>query len=127
MHTPCCQHIHLICNDLEAMIAFWSKGFGATFIRRRQFAGAEGAIMDINLTAKLYLKSVPCERADAAPVKAGLEHLGMQVPDVDKTIEALGAMPDVSVIRGPFMSETMRCYFIKGPEGILVEVMQQTA
>lgn len=127
MNTPCCQHIHLICNDLEAMIAFWSKGFGATLVRRRQFAGAEGAIMDINLTAKLYLKSVPCERADAAPVKAGLEHLGMQVPDVDKTIEALGAMPDVSVIRGPFMSETMRCYFIKGPEGILVEVMQQTA
>lgn len=126
MSAQFCQHIHLICNDLEAMIAFWEKGFGAKLLRRREFRGAFGAIMDINAGAKLYLKSVPCQRADEGEPRAGIEHLGMQVADLEKTVADLQQMPDVSVVRGPFMSETRRCYFIKGPEGILVEVMQET-
>ena len=127
MSAPFCQHIHLICNDLEAMIAFWEKGFKAKLVRRREFRGAQGAIMDINGSAKLYLKSVPCQRADAVEPVAGLEHLGMEVADLEETVAVLRTIPDVSIVRGPFASETRSCYFIKGPEGILVEVMQDSA
>ena len=127
MPTPLCQHIHLLCTDLDAMISFWEKGFGARLIKKREFRDGQGAVMDINLGAKLYLKSVPCERADAVGRMAGIEHLGMQVPDVEKAVADLTALPGVTFERGPIISETMKCFFVKGPDGILVELLEDTS
>ena len=127
MSTFFCDHIHLLCNDLDAMIAFWSKGFDAQFVESRAFGGSPGAVMELGITAKLFLKQVECEHADSGPSRAGMEHFGFFVPDLEAALENLLKLPNVSIAKAPFMSGTKRCCFIKGPEGILIEIMQQKA
>ena len=126
MIAPVCHHVHFLCNDLEGMIEFWVKGFGAVFGEYRKFGAADGATLDIGMGAKLFLKVVPCERQDSGPDRSGAEHLGMLVPDLDAALARLTALPGVSA-KPPFMSGPMRCAFVRGPEGVLVEVMQPPA
>ena len=41
------NHLHIICEDLEGMIKFWSAGVGATFKNYRTFGKADGAVLDL--------------------------------------------------------------------------------
>ena len=127
MKAPFCQHMHLFCKELEPMIAFWVNGFGATMEGYRKFGPADGAVLDLHASVKLYLKVVDCLPADATTARAGVDHLGMIVENLDAALATLTALPGVTLSREPFMSGTLRCAFVAGPEGIQVEVMEQTA
>ena len=118
------QHAHLYCADLGPMIDFWVKGFGATFEEFRQFGENKGAVLNLQSTAKLYLKEVPCQRQDGAAAYAGVDHLGLNVENLDASLKHLQSLPGVELAREPFLSKAARCAFIKGPEGILVEIME---
>jgi len=138
------QHIHLLCNELEPMVAFWEAVCGAKLEARRKFSGgAPGAIMDLNSTTKLYIKQgrnklhgtalTPEERQKAA----GLNHIGFVVEDIEATCKAVSAVPGVQLCAGasppgPYfpLSEApggTRLFFVRGPEDILVEFVQPGA
>ncbi len=124
MQAGICQHAHLCCADLDAMIDFWVKGFGATFEEFRQFGENRGAVLDMRSATKLYLKEMPCQRQDAASPRAGVEHLGVDVENLDACLEHLVSLPGVELTRPPFLSKVARCAFVRGPEGVLVEIME---
>ena len=127
MTAPFCQHIHISCCDIKAMVDFWVKGFGAKLEEFRKFGELEGAVLDINSgRTKLYLRELQCERQDKAAPRSGVDHIGMLVPDLDTALAALTALPGVVLAKEPFMSQDMRCAFINGPEGISIEVMEST-
>ena len=129
MSAPFCQHIHISCCNLKGMVDFWVKGFGATLVKFRKFGELEGATLDINTgLTKLNLRELQCERQDqATSPRSGVDHICMMVPDLDKYLAELTAMPDVSLAKEPFMSEDKRCAFINGPDGIYIELMQEVA
>ncbi len=127
MAKPFCKHIHIYCQNLEDMITFWSDIFGATLIRRRKFGPDDGAVMDMGLNTELYLKAVPCSPQNSDDQRAGVDHFGMQVENLDAFLKQVAGKPHVKVLREPFMSEKLRCAFISGPEGTRVEVMEVTA
>ena len=128
MNAPYCQHIHVNCSDLKAMIDFWVKGFSARMEEFRKFGTLEGAVLDIGAgQAKLYLREQPCERQDATAPRSGVDHLGMLVPNLDKALAELTALPGVVLAKAPYMSKDMRCAFVNGPDGISVEVMEVAA
>ena len=52
------DHVHLFCTDLEAMVAFWTKGLGAEFVKYRQFGGADGAVVSLAGTP-IFIKVIP--------------------------------------------------------------------
>jgi hypothetical protein len=125
MSAPFCQHIHIACCDIKAMVDFWVKGFDAKLEEFRNFGTLEGAVLDINSgRTKLYLREQPCERQDKAAARSGVDHIGMVVPDLDKALAELMALPGVTLAKEPFLSKDMRCAFISGPEGISIEVME---
>ena len=121
------QHVHLICRDLQGQIDFWSKAFGAALVEMRSFGGADGAVMDLNSVTKLYFKVVDCEPQGTGTPRAGTEHLGVIVDDLDETIALVKTLPGGALVKEPFMSGPLRCAFISGPEGVLVEIMQEPA
>ena len=125
MKKPFCQHVHVMCRDLSPMVDFWVQGLGATFVQFRQFGGADGAVLDMNSATKLYLKVMPCEPQDTDTVRAGADHLGFLVENLDALLAHIKTMPGCRVHREPFMSGTLRCAFITGPENVLVEVMEE--
>jgi predicted enzyme related to lactoylglutathione lyase len=108
------------------MADFWVRGFGAKLEEYRKFGELEGAVLDINSArTKLYLREQACERQDTSPPRSGVDHIGMMVPDLDKALAEVTALPGVSLAKAPFMSKSARCAFINGPEGISIEVMQE--
>lgn len=122
------QHVHVFCRDLQPMIDFYEKVLGAKFECFRQFGGADGAVLDLNSPTKIYLKKIPdCLPQGATPSYAGSNHPGVLVEDLDATLNATRNMPGAAVTCEPFTSGTLRCAFITGPEGVIVEVMQETA
>ncbi|MDR0466675.1 MAG: VOC family protein [Deltaproteobacteria bacterium] len=127
MNAPYCQHVHINCRELKPMVEFWIKGLGARLEEYRKFGVLDGAALDFNSgQTKLYLREQPCERQDQAAPRSGVDHVGMMVPDLDKALADLTALPGVTLAREPFMSKDLRCAFINGPEGISIELMQKT-
>ena len=123
MSASFCQHIHILCTDIKTMVAFWVDGFGATLDEYRKFGPLDGAILDLNANVKLYLKVAPCTPPDPNTPHSGVEHIGMMTEKLDDALAHLTSLPGVRVTKEPFMSGTLRCAYITGPEGVLVEVM----
>lgn len=127
MKKSFCHHVHIACSELQPMIDFWVNVLGAEFVDYREFAGAPGAVLDMDSTTKIYIKTMACEPQPAPTRYAGTEHLGVIVEHLDATLAAIKAMPGGKVVKEPFISGEQRCAFITGPEGVLVEVMENTA
>lgn len=125
MKKPYLHHVHIVCKALQPMIDFWVQGLGATFVELRQFGGAEGAALECNSGTGLYIKVLPCESQSSPTRNAGVEHVGILVDDLDQTLAHIQTLPEGRVAKEPFVSGDLRCAFITGPEGILVEVMEQ--
>ena len=119
-----CHHVHLVCTDLQPMVDFWVNVIGAEFVEYREFAGAPGASLDMDSATKIYIKTMSCEPQPTPTRYAGTEHLGVIVENLDETLATVKAMPCGKVTKEPFISGKLRCAFVTGPEGVLVEVME---
>ena len=42
------NHLHVICEDLQTMIDFWTSGVGASFKSYRTFGNADGAVLALD-------------------------------------------------------------------------------
>ena len=118
------HHLHQFCSELQPTIDFWVEVLDAKFETFRKFGDDDGAVLDMNSVTKIFLKKVDCAPRDAA-VRAGMDHPGILVDDLDAVLSKAESRPDSHVSKAPFVSGTLRCAFITGPEGMLVEVMQQ--
>src|SRR5210317_1198092 len=85
------HNIHLICRDLETMIAFFTDALGAKLVARRKFGTADGATLnlqgiDINLRVSREGENI---RENLTPSSYGYDHIGLQVADVQAAYEDL--------------------------------------
>lgn len=117
------HHVHLFCNDLEAMIDFWRQGFDARLVRRRPFGPCDGAEMDLGSGVLLYLKALPC-CIPSDNDDSGLDHIGVKVADLAASLERLLALPGVVLKTPPFVSAALLCAFIRTEDGVIVELVQ---
>ena len=124
MSKPILHHMHVTCNELEPMIVFWEAACGAKLEERRTFSGgAPGAVLDIGAKARLYLKQVSCRLPEAA--MAGVDHLGLAVEDLDAACKTACEVPGVRLDTPPTLLQSgSRIAFIRGPEEILVELVE---
>ena len=76
---------------------------------------------------KLNFELADCEPQGVGVPHAGVEHLALLVDNLDATLTHVKALPETKITKEPFMSGSLRCAFITGPEGVLVEVMEETA
>ena len=121
------HHYHLICSDLEQMIAFMTETLGAGLVERRKFGPADGATLDlagnrINLRVARDEETISGDGSDA---RYGYDHLGLEVDDVDKAYEELTAKGYTFTIP-PRDFDQWRIAFFKGPDNITIEILQMT-
>ena len=113
------QHVHLLCADLDAAVAFWVKGFGAAFVEFRTFGKDAGAVLDMKSATQIYL------RTSSAPNQSGaIDHVGICVDSIEESLKNLLTLPGVSVTREPFVSGTRLCAFIQNADAVSIELMQ---
>ena len=120
------HHLHLICSDLEGMIQFFTENLDAKLVRRRKFATADGATLDlqgtmINLRVAREDEDVT---GDSSRERYGYDHLGLEVDDVDAAFQTLKGKGYEFMIE-PRDVEDVRIAFFKGPDNITIELIQQ--
>jgi len=126
------DHVHLRSADQDAMAAWFERMFGAEVIRATY---AEGTFYPGK--ARVYLKlggqtvliapSHHDEPTGAAPrfPYYGIEHIGLTVDDIDAAVADLRAK-GAEIFVGPMdYSAGTRLAFIRGPEGVSVEIVQR--
>ncbi len=124
MNTFKINHLHIICQDLQNMIEFWTNGLGARFKEYRSFGPADGAVLMVD-TLQVNLR-VPKEDESSADDSAsclGYDHVGFEVDDVDAACSHLAEL-GCTIDSGPTELSDRKIVFLKGPENITLELMQ---
>ena len=118
------DHVHLRSRDAAAAAAWYVSVLGATVVEHRQGPRPrfELRLGELTLLINVILPDEVCGPAPAAPHQ-GLEHLGFTVANIDAAAAfyaARGAIFDLppTTIRG------LRIAFIKGPDGVPIELLQ---
>jgi len=126
------DHIHLRSHDPDAMGSFFEKMFGAE-VRRdvyppgTLYPGQMRVTMKVGGQTVMVAPKHPHDAMTAAPAFPyyGLEHFGLTVTKLDEAIADLRAKgADIAV--GPVMrSPGLYLAFVRGPEGIMIELVQR--
>lgn len=116
------DHIHLRARDPGEMARFFTDLFGATATPE----GRPGRFI-LDLDGQTLLIGPP--NADHPPAPGptfpycGLEHIGLTVEDMDVAIAHLRAA-GAEIAVGPLQAGRLRLAFIRGPEGVMVELLE---
>lgn len=124
--TPTLAHIHIYCTRLEPMITFWIEAFDAQLTLRRKFGNDDGAVMNIG-AIPLYIQQTNVDTGQFAIVS--YDHIAMRVGDIEaalkKAVGASGAKLDRGIQPSIQPSSGVaQTAFVRGPEGIRVELIQ---
>ncbi len=119
------HHIHVFCSDLAASERWFVEGLGAELVERRDSRGVPSAVLRLG-GAQVLLRPAR-EDESLAPAGAsqfGVDHFGLQVADVDATVEELRRR-GVFIEREPGdFGPRSRIAFVKGPDGVRIELVQ---
>jgi lactoylglutathione lyase len=126
------DHIHYRTANPEAIASFFERFFGASVKRDvyppgTLYPGQKRIVIDAGGQRILLAPKHPDDPTGDAPAfpHYGLEHIGFTVDDVDAACEELRANgADIAI--GPLTrSPGLRLAFVRGPEGIMVEIVQK--
>jgi catechol 2,3-dioxygenase-like lactoylglutathione lyase family enzyme len=126
------DHIHLRSPDPDATARFFETMFNAEVTRSiyppgTLYPGQMRVTMQVGGQKVLIAPAHPHDPTAGAPQFPyyGLEHIGLTVDDVDAACDELRAKgADVAI--GPLTRDPgTRLAFIRGPEGIMVELVQR--
>ena len=119
------HHVHIICQDLEKMITFFTDTIQASLVRRQKFGTADGASLELaGVIINLRVSREDEKMAgDASQTSFGFDHIGVEVDDIDATYEKLSA-EGFSFFMPPKDIPGLRIAFFKGPEDITIELVQ---
>ena len=120
------HHIHLICKDLEGMISFFTEALEASLVERKKFGTADGASLDLQgTTVNLRVdREDEVMTGDATQARFGYDHIGLQVDDIDAAYEEL-KQRGFSFFMPPKDIPGLRIAFFRGPEEIIIELVQK--
>ena len=118
------DHVHVLCDDVEIVGTFLREAIGATELRRNQ------AILNWEFElggVRIFVRQRRNDEllADSGVRRAGVDHIGLAVPDIDAALESL-------VARGCTVSEARKqvradlaTAFLMAPGGLLIELLQR--
>lgn len=119
------DHIHLRSPDPEASAAFYVRMFGAEIAGRSEANGALRVVVELGGT-RLFLDRVPPETAQAPePPFAGIEHLGLVVPDLDAAVADLRAKGASFAVEPHSPLPGLKIAFLRGPENVRIEILER--
>jgi lactoylglutathione lyase len=126
------DHVHLRAHEPDAMGRFFETMFGAEVVRGvyppgTLYPGQMRVSMRVGGQKILIAPTHPHDPMTPAPAFPyyGVEHFGFTVPDLDAAIAALRAKgADIAI--GPLTRDAgTYLAFVRGPEGVMVELVQQ--
>jgi catechol 2,3-dioxygenase-like lactoylglutathione lyase family enzyme len=122
------DHVHIRSSDPEATAQWFERMLGAQIIRSMQ----EGAPrVDLKLGgANIFIAPVKAGDGVNAPPTTpyqGLDHFGLTVDNVDAAAAELKQKGAEFTKEPTTMRPGVRVCFIRGPQGVSIELLQRTA
>jgi catechol 2,3-dioxygenase-like lactoylglutathione lyase family enzyme len=120
------HHVHIICKDLEKMIGFFTEDTGAVLVRRKKFGTTDGATLDLTGTT-INLRVARADEkleGDASRTLYGYNHIGLEVEDIEAAFKDLRER-GYSFFMPPTDIPDLRIAFFRGPEDIVIELVQR--
>jgi catechol 2,3-dioxygenase-like lactoylglutathione lyase family enzyme len=122
------DHVHLRSPDPEATATWFETMLGAQVIRSM----SQGAPrIDLKIGGQdIFIAPVgPDDKVNPAPVTPvqGLDHIGFFVRDFDSAVAALKAKGVVFTAEPYNPRPGLRICFIRGPQGISIELLERDA
>ena len=121
------HHIHLLCSNLEHTIDFFTQTLGAQLvcppeIRRSRWRASldlNGTIINLRVAGDNETVN-----ANATMPVYGYHHMCVEVDDVDAAYQELTDKNVEFLVTPRNTPDNLRVAFIKGPDGIVIEVLQ---
>jgi catechol 2,3-dioxygenase-like lactoylglutathione lyase family enzyme len=123
------DHVHLRSPDPDATAAYYQKMFGAEVIHSVMSNGIERTDMRLGGVMMFIAKVPPDAYLMQKPNGAfvGLDHLGLRVRNIDAVCEELKAKGAEFTIEPKTIRPGVRIAFVRGPEGVLIELLDRDA
>ena len=115
------HHLHVVCSDLPATESWFVDGLGAELVERRESRGLPTS--ELQLAGIRVLLRTAGEAELAVGRRYGLDHFALHVDGLDTLVEELRAR-DIEIVREPHDSPTNRVAFIRGPDDLVIELVQ---
>jgi len=120
------HHIHLRAPDPRKTAKWWSENFGTKILGETESRGVLFVRMDLE-GVLINVTAVPADskpRKGYAGIQYGLEHFGLTVTDLAKTLDSL-AKKGVKIQQGLTQTESgAKIAFIEAPDDVRVELLQ---
>jgi lactoylglutathione lyase len=124
-------HTSIRTSNMERSIEFYSKFFGLKVLHRNQIKQTNAEIAFLQdpagkgCTLELTLYRDQTKFAQPAYEERLFDHLGFEVADINKTLEAM-RKENVTVTDEPFkFNENTTIAFIEDPDGTLIELIER--
>ena len=119
------DHIHIYCSDLGATEKWFTEGLGADVAGRPESRGVPSVRLKLG-GANIYLRPARDDEhlVDPGPELFGTNHFGVRVANVDETVEELRKRGVFIEVEPLDFSAQSRIAFIKGPDGVRIELVQ---
>ena len=119
------DHIHLRSLDPDAAAQFYVERLGATLADRIETADSLRTVIAFP-GLRIFIDRVPAgSPAGATPPHRGLEHFGLQVPDIDFAAAELMAAGVEFTMPVTELRQNLRIAFLRGPDGVSIELLER--
>ncbi|BBO89720.1 VOC family protein [Desulfosarcina ovata] len=121
------HHLHLLCGDLEATVDFFTRILGAALKGYQKFGTADGASLDLNGTIVNLRVAAEGEtvNTDITGPVYGYHHMALGVDDTDAACRELTDRGVEFVVQPRNTDDGLRVAFFKGPDDVLIELVQE--
>jgi catechol 2,3-dioxygenase-like lactoylglutathione lyase family enzyme len=119
------DHIHLRSPDAEAAAGFYEEHFGATIRDRIRNGDALRVVVDLGGVALFIEQVAPGTPAAPVPPHQGIEHIGLQVSDMEEAVTALKARGVRFTAEPTSPRPGLHIAFLAAPDGVIVEILQR--
>ena len=119
------DHIHIFCSDMAATERWFTEGLGAEVAGRPESRGVPSVRLKL-AGANVYLRPARADERLTPPDSQhfGADHFGLRVADVDATVAELRQRGVFIEVEPWDFSPGSRIAFIKGPDGVRIELVQ---
>src|SRR5262249_11927795 len=112
------HHAHLLCSDIDATIAFFSRWFGGRVAGDIVFAGARNVFLS-TAAGRLHLSDHPPRTIERSPI----HHPGIQTDNLDDLVAKMTA--GGITFRKPITDDPLGRYImVEGPDRVLLELFE---
>jgi catechol 2,3-dioxygenase-like lactoylglutathione lyase family enzyme len=123
------DHVHLRSPDPDDTARYYERMFGAKIIKSVMSNGIERTDIELG-GAMFFIAQVPSD----APLSdksegsyVGLDHLGLRVRNIDAVCAELKAKGAEFTVEPKTIRPGVRIAFVKGPQDVLIEILDRDA